>query len=359
MEIKFEHVEKAWGEVKAMQDISFEIKDKEFVAFLGPSGCGKSTTLMLIAGIYKPTLGNVLFDCSNVNDVESRDRNVGVVFQSYALYPHLTIAKNIMFPLQFKKPKVAKDVALKRAEEAAKMVNVSDLMDRYPHQLSGGQQQRVALARAIVKEPDLLLLDEPLSNLDASLRISVRAELRRLHRRLGITTVLVTHDQIEATTLADRIICMNVGKIAQIGTPDDLFNRPEDIFVATFIGSPPINMLEAKIEAEALYVNKTKAATIDCPSGEYRVGVRPEHIMIGEKGGISGKIADLEILGRETLYMLETPFGPINSLLSEGGDSSEPSFAINDAVTFTFAKNKCHLFDSKTEKRVRSFTWES
>ncbi|MCP4295021.1 MAG: ABC transporter ATP-binding protein [Proteobacteria bacterium] len=357
MEIQFENVEKSWGDVTVMQDINFEIKDKEFVAFLGPSGCGKSTTLMLIAGIYKPTTGNVRFDDSIVNDVESKDRNVGVVFQSYALYPHLNIAENIMFPLQFKKPKVAKDDALKRATEAAKMVNVSDLMDRYPSQLSGGQQQRVALARAIVKEPDLLLLDEPLSNLDASLRISVRAELRRLHRRLGITTVLVTHDQIEATTLADRIVCMNVGNIAQIGTPEDLFDRPEDVFVATFIGSPPINMLQAKIDDQILNIKDTKVATLkDTPSGDYLVGVRPEHVIIGKKGSLSGKITDRELLGRETLYMIDTPLGPINSLLA---DEQMSAYGIDDKISISFVENRCHLFESKSEKRVSSFSWNS
>jgi inositol-phosphate transport system ATP-binding protein len=202
--IELEKIRKAWGEVVAVEDMNLAIDNGEFVAVLGPSGCGKSTTLFMLAGIYAPTGGNLKFDDRVINAVEARDRNVGIVFQSYALYPHKNVLENIMFPLRFKKVPAAE--ARQRAEEAARLVHVHELLDRRPSQLSGGQQQRVALARALVKEPQLLLLDEPLSNLDATLRLTMRSEIKALQRRMGITTILVTHDQMEATTMADRIV---------------------------------------------------------------------------------------------------------------------------------------------------------
>ncbi|MCB1991513.1 MAG: ABC transporter ATP-binding protein, partial [Geminicoccaceae bacterium] len=214
--IELAAVTKAWGDVVAVEPTDLVIEDGEFVAILGPSGCGKSTTLFMLAGLYAPTGGAIRFDDAVVNEVEARDRNVGIVFQSYALYPHMSVKKNIRFPLTFKP--VAADEVERRVMEAARLVQVEELLERMPAEMSGGQQQRVALARALVKEPQLLLLDEPLSNLDATLRLSMRGEIRRLQRRLGVTTVLVTHDQLEATTMADRIICMSKGRIEQIGT---------------------------------------------------------------------------------------------------------------------------------------------
>src|SRR3712207_1816707 len=211
--IELQAVAKRWGDVTAVEPTDLTIRDGEFVAILGPSGCGKSTTLFMLAGIYTPSDGRILFDGARVNDVEARDRNVGIVFQSYALYPHKSVAENIAFPLRF--TRTPKDEAARRVREVAELVQVDKLLERRPSQLSGGQQQRVALARALVKEPRLILLDEPLSNLDATLRLTMRTEIRRLQRRLGVTTILVTHDQIEATTMADRIICMNGGRIEQ------------------------------------------------------------------------------------------------------------------------------------------------
>ena len=239
--IEFRNIAKRFGDVEVIAGMDLDIADGEFVALLGPSGCGKSTSLLILAGIYLPSGGDLLFDGHVVNDVEAKDRNVGIVFQSYALYPHMTVRDNIMFPLRFKK--TPRDEAIRRVNEAAALVQVGELLDRKPSELSGGQQQRVALARALVKEPQLLLLDEPLSNLDATLRLSMRTEIKSLQDELGVTTILVTHDQIEATTMADRIICMRAGRIEQIGTPDDLYVRPSSLFVAGFIGSPPINLV--------------------------------------------------------------------------------------------------------------------
>lgn len=247
--ITLDKVTKSWGDTRVLQPMTLTIEDGEFVAVLGPSGCGKSTTLFLLAGLYAPTGGEIAFDGHNVNRIDARDRNVGIVFQSYALYPNLTVRQNIAFPLRFKN--VPREEAARRVEEAASLVQISALLDRRPSQLSGGQQQRVALARALVKEPNILLLDEPLSNLDATLRITMRAELKNLQKRLKITTLIVTHDQIEAITMADRIICMNNGTIAQIGTPDDLYRRPNNLFVAGFIGTPPMNLLTGRRRASS------------------------------------------------------------------------------------------------------------
>ncbi|MCG8510687.1 MAG: ABC transporter ATP-binding protein, partial [Rhodospirillales bacterium] len=271
--IELTNVNKSWGDVVAVEDMDLTIEDGEFLAILGPSGCGKSTTLFMLAGIYAPTSGALKFDGQMVNEVEAKDRNVGIVFQSYALYPHKSVRDNILFPLKFKK--VPEADARRRMEEAARLVHVEDLLARRPRQLSGGQQQRVALARALVKEPQLLLLDEPLSNLDASLRLAMRTEIKSLQRRFELTTILVTHDQIEATTMADRIVCMSKGRIEQVGTPEDLYLRPASLFVATFIGAPPINVFDAEAADGKLRVRGVVFDSGSSASGPVKLGVRP------------------------------------------------------------------------------------
>ena len=276
--IELKNVRKQWVGATAVERIDLAIDDGAFVAVLGPSGCGKTTTLLMLAGIYSPSGGEIAFDGARVNDVEARDRNVGIVFQSYALYPNMTVLENIMFPLRFKKVERAEAEA--RAREIAALVRIDALLDRRPSQLSGGQQQRVALARALVKRPHLLLLDEPLSNLDAALRLSMRTEIRRVQRELGVTTILVTHDQIEATTMADRIVVMNAGSVEQEGTAKDLYERPETLFVAGFVGSPPINLLEGEVEDGAIKVHEARLR-LDCPSPR---GRDPRH-PAGESAG--------------------------------------------------------------------------
>jgi inositol-phosphate transport system ATP-binding protein len=309
--IELNGITKRWGDVVAVEPTDLRIEDGEFVAILGPSGCGKSTTLFMLAGIYAPTAGDIRFDGAVVNEVEARDRNVGIVFQSYALYPNMTARANIMFPLRFK-PVQAAD-ATRRAEAMAALVQVSDLLDRRPSEMSGGQQQRVALARALVKEPGLLLLDEPLSNLDASLRLTMRREIRRLQRNLGVTTILVTHDQIEATTMADRIICMSKGRIEQIGAPDTLYHRPDSVFVAGFIGSPPINLLPGTAANGGLRVGEVDVPFAGAAPGKVTLGIRPEAVNLGDAGH-AARVEDLEPHGRETIYHLDTPFGSLRVL---------------------------------------------
>ncbi len=349
--IELKGVTKAWGDVVAVEPTDLAIEDGEFVAILGPSGCGKSTTLFMLAGLYAPTGGAIHFDGAVVNEVEARDRNVGIVFQSYALYPHMSVRKNIRFPLTFKS--IPADEAERRVMEAARLVQVEELLERMPAEMSGGQQQRVALARALVKEPQLLLLDEPLSNLDATLRLSMRGEIRRLQRRLGVTTVLVTHDQLEATTMADRIICMSKGRIEQIGTADDLYHRPDSLFVAGFIGSPPINLLDARGERGRLRVGEAvlEASGVE---GPVMIGIRPENLSLGPEGGgpdveaMAGRIEHVEPLGRETLYEVDCPLGRVHALES----GSERRFASDDRVGLTLAPDAVLVFDRSSGRRL-------
>ncbi|KXG87879.1 ABC transporter ATP-binding protein [Agrobacterium bohemicum] len=339
--ITLDKLTKNWGETQVLKPMNLTIEDGEFVAILGPSGCGKSTTLFLLAGLYAPTAGQIAFDGHNVNSVDARDRNVGIVFQSYALYPNLTVRENIAFPLRFKtidKPEVAK-----RVEEAASLVQISALLDRRPSQLSGGQQQRVALARALVKEPNILLLDEPLSNLDATLRITMRAELKSIQKRLGFTTLIVTHDQIEAMTMADRIICMNNGEIAQIGTPDDLYRRPNNLFVAGFIGTPPMNRIKGKAAGRRLRLGETSLDLNVQYDGEVTFGLRPEDISLisDAEAALKGQIATVEPMGREVFYTIDTLAGPIHAL--EYGEAVR--HAPGDAVGISCKSDITLLFD--------------
>lgn len=343
--VEFRNVQKSFGAVQVIQDLNLSINDGEFVALLGPSGCGKSTSLFMLAGIYLPTDGDILFDSHRVNEVEARDRNVGIVFQSYALYPHLSVRDNIRFPLRFKN--LSADETDKRIHNAIDLVQISDLMDRRPSQLSGGQQQRVALARALVKDPTLLLLDEPLSNLDATLRLSMRTEIKSLQERLGVTTVLVTHDQIEATTMADRIICMRAGSIEQIGSADDLYLRPSSLFVAGFIGSPPINLIEGIVEDGHLRIGDSTLDISDTEPGEVTVGLRPEHLKLGSTG-LAGRITQIEPMGREILYVVDTSIGTVRVL--EAGSIAD--HRIEEQVNLAFPRENTLVFKRESGARI-------
>src|SRR5689334_2239718 len=280
--IELKSIRKSWIGATAVEQIDLAIDDGAFVAVLGPSGCGKTTTLLMLAGIYSPTSGDIAFDGARVNEVEARDRNVGIVFQSYALYPSMSVLENILFPLRF--AKVARVEGERRAREIAALVRIESLLERRPSQLSGGQQQRVALARALVKRPRLLLLDEPLSNLDASLRLTMRTEIRRIQRELGVTTILVTHDQVEATTMADRIVVMNGGRIEQEGTARELYERPATLFVATFIGSPPINLFDGIASDAGVRIRETTLPFSSSATGRVVVGIRPESVRVNGSG---------------------------------------------------------------------------
>ncbi len=342
--VELKGLAKRWGDVVAVEPTDLAIGDGEIIAILGPSGCGKSTTLFMLAGIYAPSGGEIRFDDAVVNEVEAKDRNIGIVFQSYALYPHMTARENVMFPLRFKG--VAKAEARRRAEETAELVRIRELLDRKPSELSGGQQQRVALARALVKEPQLLLLDEPLSNLDASLRLTMRSEIRRLQRRLAVTTILVTHDQTEATTMADRIVCMSRGRIEQVGQADDLYHRPNSLFVASFIGSPPINLIDGAVGGGQVRIDQTSLQlTGPAEDGPIVLGLRPETVRLGE-GPLPGRVEEIEPLGRETLYVLETPFGLLRALAA----GATPGFRLGDQLSFSLSS--ALLFDKASGRRL-------
>ena len=340
--VEFRHVVKRFGDVEVIPDLNLTIEDGEFVALLGPSGCGKSTSLFILAGIYQPSGGELLFDGRVVNEVEARDRNVGIVFQSYALYPHMTVRDNVLFPLRFKR--MPREEALARVVAAANLVQVTELLDRRPSELSGGQQQRVALARALVKDPQLLLLDEPLSNLDATLRLTMRTEIKSLQKKLGVTTVLVTHDQIEATTMADRIICLRAGRIEQIGPPDDLYRRPQSLFIAGFIGSPPINMISGEARDGVMCAGSV-AFPFEGAPGAVTVGLRPEHLTF-TGSGLSGRVAQLEPMGREILYVVNTDAGYLRVL--EHG--SVAAHAVDEPVRIGFSPDDSLVFDAASQR---------
>jgi inositol-phosphate transport system ATP-binding protein len=342
--VEFHNVVKRFGDVEAIRDMNLTIEDGEFVALLGPSGCGKSTSLFMLAGIYLPSSGELLFDGRVVNEVEAKDRNVGIVFQSYALYPHMTVRDNVLFPLRFKR--IPREEALGRVRTAADLVQVEELLDRRPGELSGGQQQRVALARALVKEPQLLLLDEPLSNLDATLRLTMRTEIKSLQKKLRVTTILVTHDQVEATTMADRIICMRGGRIEQIGTPDDLYHRPDSLFIAGFIGSPPINLIRGEARDGAVRVGPV-AFPFEGSSGAVTVGLRPEHLKFAASG-LNGRIAQMEPMGREILYVVETDVGYVRVL--EHGSSA--AHAAGEPVNIGFSPGESLVFETASERLI-------
>ncbi len=360
--VKLDRVSKYFGRVRAVENVTLEVGDGEFVTLLGPSGCGKTTTLLMIAGIYKPTKGRIYFDDEDVTDIPPKDRNVGMVFQSYALYPHLTVYENIAFPLRIKK--LPRDEIDRKVKEVAKMLRIDHLLDRKPGQLSGGQQQRVALARALVKEPDVLLLDEPLSNLDALLRVYMRAELKRLQKELGITTIYVTHDQVEAMSMADRIAVMNKGRILQIGTPKEIYENPRTKFVGGFVGTPPMNFIPVTFVVEnGKYLLRGEGFTLELPKelGEYvhskvgdraelDLGIRPEHIKIStaeEPGAIPATVYVVEPLGTETVVNVK-----VGETLVKIKIMGEVFLEPSSKVWLKFDMNKVHLFDTKTEEVV-------
>lgn len=299
------NLKKNYGDMEVIHGIDIDIADREFVALVGPSGCGKSTLLRMIAGLEEVTAGEVKIDDEVINDIAPRDRDIAMVFQSYALYPHMTVAANMGFALKL--AKVSPEVIDERVREAAETLNLTDYLDRYPKELSGGQRQRVAMGRAIVRSPKVFLFDEPLSNLDAKLRVRMRTEIRSLHQRLGATSVYVTHDQIEAMTMADRIVVMRDGYIEQVGTPLDLYDRPANEFVATFIGSPAINLLDGQVQEDGFRL--PDGTMLPLPKGHSgqmgnatRYGIRPEHLEISTaKGAVELHIVVVEPTGSEII----------------------------------------------------------
>ena len=352
--VSFRNIEKSFGKTKIIHGISFDIQDGEFVVLVGPSGCGKSTLLRMLAGLEEISGGDIAVDDKVVNDLESKDRDIAMVFQSYALYPHMTVRDNMAFSLKLRKADAA--ITSERVDKAAKILNLDVLLDRFPRELSGGQRQRVAMGRAIVRDPKVFLFDEPLSNLDAKLRVSMRAEIKALHQRLKTTTVYVTHDQIEAMTLADRIVVMHDGIIEQIGTPLELFDRPGNLFVAQFIGSPSMNVFEGKLRTiggksvvEALGVNWPVERVSQGSDGQaVSYGIRPGDISIQDSGqGISAKVIVVEPTGAETELLLEVGGIQIVTVM-HGRTDAKP----DDMVQLHIDANKAHIFEAHTGKRL-------
>jgi ABC-type sugar transport system ATPase subunit len=342
--------------VVGADSIDLDIEDAEFVAFLGPSGCGKTTTLLMVAGIYKPTEGTIRFDDRVVNQVAPKDRHIGMVFQSYALYPHMTVYQNISYPLKLQK--VPKEDMQKRAQRVADMMGIGDLMDRKPAQLSGGQQQRVALGRALVKEPQLLLFDEPLSNLDARLRLSMRSEIKRLQMELGITSIYVTHDQVEAMTMADRVAVMKDGILQAYAPPDELYEQPRTLFVGGFVGNPPMNLLEVEVTQDAERGDyHARGEGIDIVVSPERgekaagrdtviLGIRPEDMTITDEG-IPGEVYIVEPLGRDDLIDVQLGDAHVRILV-------DPALRlkIGEHVKLNFNTQKVQFFDPATEESL-------
>jgi multiple sugar transport system ATP-binding protein len=340
--LRFDALQKDYGETTVLRDITMDVQDGEYLVLVGPSGCGKSTLLRCIAGLEEVTSGQLFIGDRRMNEVSARDRNVAMVFQSYALYPHMTVRENLGFALRVQKQ--APSMIEKAVVEVAEMLDLGTLLDRTPAQLSGGQRQRVAMGRAIVRHPDVFLFDEPLSNLDAALRGHMRVELKRLHRRLGATVVHVTHDQVEALTLADRILVLNEGVVQQLGTPRELFDRPQNIFVATFIGSPSMNLLPAKASGGVAKIEGVEGQVPVSVEGDFTLGVRPTDISLGNEG-LAATIDVVESLGAEALVYLNCGSQVVVAQVTEPFQGQP-----GDSV---FLKcNTVHCFDGENGSRL-------
>ncbi len=346
------NVRKSYGHFEVLHGVDIDIADGEFVILVGPSGCGKSTLLRMIAGLEEISGGDVAIGGRVVNDVEPKSRDIAMVFQSYALYPHMTVEANMGFSLRL--AKAPKDEIKRRVRDAAQILGLESLLERYPRNLSGGQRQRVAMGRAIVRQPQVFLFDEPLSNLDAKLRVQMRSEIKQLHQRLRTTTIYVTHDQIEAMTMADRIVVMRDGYVEQIGSPLELYDRPANLFVAGFIGSPGMNLIRGKISAEGPLefiadggARLPLQQDIDVTRGsEVVYGIRPENIAIGE-GGINAEVVVVEPTGAETLIVASVGSDNIVLALRERIGSRA-----GDTISLKPDTGKLHLFDGATGQRI-------
>ena len=349
---------KSGEEVIAVNDFTFTIPDGKLIGLLGPSGCGKSTTLYMISGLQKPSGGKIFFGDEDVTELTPENRGVGLVFQNYALYPHMTVKQNILFPLQNLKgeDKMSKEEMIEKAYEAAKLVQIDDLMDRKPSELSGGQQQRVAIARALVKLPKVLLLDEPLSNLDARLRLQTREEIRRIQKETGITTIFVTHDQEEAMSISDMIVVMKLGVLQQIGKPQEVYDDPANLFVAKFLGTPPINVFTGYVKDEMLYIgNEDSAEAVLGVAGvadqKVTVGIRPEGFIVDPEGALSCKLSNIEVMGRD-VSVVSTHAASLNPVVRSIIDADN-KIAGTDVVRYNLKPHKVFLFNAEDESRIR------
>jgi len=346
-EIRLENVSKRWGAFVGVDDFNLTIADREFLVLLGPSGCGKTTTMRMIAGLEDASGGKISIGDRLVNDLDPKDRDVAMVFQSYGLYPNMNVYENIRFPLKVRK--VPADQHDERVRRASAMVELDEFLHRKPAELSGGQRQRVALARAIVREPTVFLMDEPLSNLDAKLRVSTRAQIKNLQHELKVTTIYVTHDQIEAMTLADRVVVMNKGVVQQVGTPTDIYDNPANTFVASFIGTPAMNLMEGEMSGGVFTGKNVRIPGLSAPDGPATVGFRAEDATLTEPGSgqIEAPIYTLELLGDATMITVRAG-GALISVKS----GKEFRDAIGNAVAISIPPEICHLFDTATGARI-------
>ena len=344
-EVQLRNINKRWGDFIGVANFDLTIADQEFLVLLGPSGCGKTTTMRMIAGLEDATEGDILIDSDRVNDLDPKDRDVAMVFQSYALYPNLNVYENIRFPLKVRNVQGDHDEMVRRASA---MVELDEFLHRRPAELSGGQRQRVALARAIVRKPNVFLMDEPLSNLDAKLRVSTRAQIKNLSHELKVTTVYVTHDQIEAMTLADRVVVMSRGVVQQVGTPTEIYDRPANTFVASFIGNPAMNLMDGTLTNGVFEGTNVRIEGLPAGhNGPVTLGYRAEDAGLAESGAINAPIYSLELLGDATMVTVKAG-GAMVSVKAHKDFRAE----IGDAVTADIPASICHLFDAESGERI-------
>lgn len=351
-EIELRNLSKRWGSFVGVHEFDLTIADKEFLVLLGPSGCGKTTTMRMIAGLEPISEGDIVVDGRRINDLAPKDRDVAMVFQSYGLYPNMSVRENIRFPLKVRK--VPKNEHEARVNKAAAMVELEPFMDRKPAALSGGQRQRVALARAIVREPNVFLMDEPLSNLDAKLRVSTRAQIKNLQHELKVTTIYVTHDQVEAMTLADRVVVMNKGKIQQVGTPTEIYDNPANTFVASFIGSPAMNLVPGKMSKGVFEADGLKVKGLKGSDGSAVLGFRAEDIALTRKAAqLKAAVYSFELLGDATMITVKIGSGSDAAMVSVKAPK-EYRTTIGEQVNVSIDPKLCHLFDASTGTRQDS-----
>ena len=343
--VSFRSIQKRFGRAQVISGISFDISDGEFVVLVGPSGCGKSTLLRMLAGLEEISDGEIAIDGKVINELDSKDRDIAMVFQSYALYPHMTVRDNMGFSLKLRKADAA--MTAQRVADAARILNLEPLLARYPRELSGGQRQRVAMGRAIVRDPQVFLFDEPLSNLDAKLRVQTRLEIQKLHRELGVTSLFVTHDQVEAMTLAQRIIVMNGGRIEQMGTPEEVYGQPASTFVASFIGSPAMNLLPGRQQGDRFLIDGAQLAVPPGHEGEFTLGLRPEHAQLASSGWPL-RVEMMEMLGAERLV-----YGKLGSAtpFTLRLDATLAPPRPGDVLHLSFRPEHLHHFDTQTGRR--------
>lgn len=347
-QIELMNVSKRWGNFIGVDNFNLTIADEEFLVLLGPSGCGKTTMMRMIAGLEEASEGDIVIDGKVVNDLEPKDRDIAMVFQSYGLYPNMNVYENIRFPLKVRK--IDHKTHDARVRKAADMVELGEFLHRKPAELSGGQRQRVALARAIVREPNVFLMDEPLSNLDAKLRVSTRAQIKNLSHELKVTTIYVTHDQIEAMTLADRVVVMKQGVVQQVGTPTDIYDNPANTFVAGFIGSPAMNLLKGTMKDGCFSGDNVKISGFSAADGPITLGFRAEDAAVSPSvGSINATVYTMELLGDATMIAVKAG-GALVSVKA----NKDYRAKIGDQVSISVPQEICHLFDPSTGARIRA-----